>query len=295
MSTVTAGEIGTEARAAISAMTRDRVAGKPVAGYVQESPMSWAALADGGWDHLGVPEAEGGAGAAVRDLAEVALAWGESLIPLPLIPSLMAKRWSPEARDHAGPVSFAVPTPSTPGRSTVPFGAEPGLVVLSRTGEGAGLLGRDALGDVEADDYAPSLRMVTTAATTEWDAERRGEVVVLWAAECTGAATRVLRDTVDYVRQREQFGRPVGSFQAVKHHLADAHILVQEAESAVIWGALEPDRAHQAGILAMDNAARVIEIGIQAHGGLGFTWEMGLHIYLRHTVALRDLSLALRS
>ncbi len=294
MSTVTAGEIGTEARAAITEMTRGSVAGQPVADYVVGAPMTWAALADGGWDQLGVSEDDGGAGASVRDLVEVAFAWGESLIPLPLIPSLMTKRWSRVARDHQGPVSFAVPTPSTPGRSTVPFGAQPGLAVLSSTEGGGVLLEAEALGELESDDYAPSLRLVTTAASSEWGTEGRSEAVAMWAAECTGAATRVLRDTVDYVRQREQFGRPVGSFQAVKHHLADAHILVQEAESAVIWGALEPDRAHQAGQLAMDNATRVIEIGIQAHGGLGFTWEMGLHMFLRHTVALRDLSLALR-
>jgi alkylation response protein AidB-like acyl-CoA dehydrogenase len=294
MSTVTAGEVGTEARAAITEMTRGRVAGQAVADYVVASPMTWAELADGGWDQLGVPEAEGGAGASVRDLVEVAMAWGETLIPLPLIPTLLAKRWSEAARGHAGPVSYAVATPSTPGRFTVPFGAVEGLALLSGTDGSAELHPRDALFDAEADDYAPSLRLVTSSASTEWTAASRAEAVVVWAAECTGAATRVLRDTVTYVTQRQQFGRPVGSFQAVKHHLADAHILVQEAESAVIWGSLEPHRAHQASLLAMDNAARVIEIAIQAHGGLGFTWEMGLHMFLRHTVALRDLALALR-
>lgn len=293
MSAVAAGEIGVEARAALTDIVRGAVNGTPVADYVAGRPLEWSVLADGGWDQLGIPEADGGPGATLRDIVEVGFAWGEALVPLPLVPSLLAKRWSRAAREHDGPVSYAVATPATPARSAVPFAAEPGLAVLAGTSRDGGVRLAEELADFEADDYAPSLALGTTATATLWHANARSEAVVVWAAECTGAASRVLRDSVAYVSQREQFGRPVGSFQAVKHHLASAHMLVQEAESAVIWAANESERALQAGLLAMDNAARVVEIGIQVHGGLGFTWEMGLHLFLRHTVALRELALAL--
>jgi alkylation response protein AidB-like acyl-CoA dehydrogenase len=97
---------------------------------------------------------------------------------------------------------------------------------------------------------------------------------------------------VAYVKQREQFGQPVGKFQAVKHHLADALRLAQESESAVIWAAADAPRVSPALEVAFDSALRAAEIGVQAHGGMGFTWELGLHVYLRQIVSLRQLALS---
>jgi alkylation response protein AidB-like acyl-CoA dehydrogenase len=98
---------------------------------------------------------------------------------------------------------------------------------------------------------------------------------------------------VAYVKERQQFGQPIGRFQAVKHHLADALISVQEAESAVIWGAADAPRLYAALEVAFDSALRTAEIAVQAHGGIGFTWELGLHVYLRQIVTLRQLAMPL--
>ncbi|MFJ5995858.1 acyl-CoA dehydrogenase family protein [Streptomyces sp. NPDC092370] len=111
------------------------------------------------------------------------------------------------------------------------------------------------------------------------------------AAEAVGAADRVLERTVAYVARREQFGRPVGSFQAVKHRLADAYVQVQAARSAAYyaaWAAVEapaPAREEAAGGLALAQALealrRAAADGIQLHGGLGFTWEHEAHLYFK--------------
>jgi alkylation response protein AidB-like acyl-CoA dehydrogenase len=111
------------------------------------------------------------------------------------------------------------------------------------------------------------------------------------AAEAVGAAGRVLERTVEYVGQREQFGRPIGSFQAVKHRLADAYVQVQAARSAAYyaaWAAAEataPARGETAGGLALAQALEALRRsaaeGIQLHGGIGFTWEHEAHLYFK--------------
>ncbi|MEU6469574.1 acyl-CoA dehydrogenase family protein [Streptomyces massasporeus] len=120
------------------------------------------------------------------------------------------------------------------------------------------------------------------------------------AAEAVGAAGRVLERTVEYVGQREQFGRPVGSFQAVKHRLADAYVQVQAARSAAYYAAwaaatettapattsaTATAREETAGALALAQALealrRAAAEGIQLHGGIGFTWEHEAHLYFK--------------
>lgn len=105
------------------------------------------------------------------------------------------------------------------------------------------------------------------------------------AAEAVGAASRVLELTVEYVGRREQFGRPVGSFQAVKHRLADAHVQVQAARSAAYYAAWATAHGETVGGLALAQALDALHTaaaeGIQLHGGLGFTWEHDAHLYFK--------------
>ncbi|MGC7551652.1 acyl-CoA dehydrogenase family protein, partial [Pandoraea pneumonica] len=82
---------------------------------------------------------------------------------------------------------------------------------------------------------------------------------------------------------------PVGSFQAVKHRLASALIATEAAEAAVTWASLDAQRVHKTTAFAVDQSIAVAEAAIQVHGGLGFTWEMGLHFYLKHMLQIRDL------
>ncbi|WP_338603185.1 acyl-CoA dehydrogenase family protein [Saccharopolyspora sp. SCSIO 74807] len=109
------------------------------------------------------------------------------------------------------------------------------------------------------------------------------------AAENVGAATRWLEETVAYVQVREQFGRAIGSFQAVKHRLADLFVAVESARSlsqAAGWAvATRDDRAAEFAAMAKsfccETYADVAAEGIQLHGGIGITWEHEAHLHLK--------------
>jgi alkylation response protein AidB-like acyl-CoA dehydrogenase len=113
------------------------------------------------------------------------------------------------------------------------------------------------------------------------------------ASEQLGVAERCLEETVGYVRQRRQFARPVGSFQALKHRLADVWVAVTQARAAARYAAAclaegDPD-APVAVALAKaacgDAAVRAAEECVQLHGGIGFTWEHPAHLLLKRAVS----------
>ncbi|MGW6787971.1 acyl-CoA dehydrogenase family protein [Streptomyces chartreusis] len=130
-------------------------------------------------------------------------------------------------------------------------------------------------------------------------------VAAVLACEAAGAADRALERTVEYVRQREQFGRAIGSFQAVKHRLADVYVAVEAARSAAYyaaWAATPPRGAGNcatshgepaadkepgppAARLALAQALEALRTAaaeaIQLHGGIGFTWEHEAHLYFK--------------
>ncbi|CAN5326299.1 acyl-CoA dehydrogenase family protein [soil metagenome] len=118
------------------------------------------------------------------------------------------------------------------------------------------------------------------------------------AADALGGAQACLDHTVAYVQQRIQFGRTIGSFQAVKHQLADMVVAIEQARSAVYWAAGEIDTdgadarlaAHAAKSFACDTYAECAGHAIQLHGGIGFTWEHDAHLYFKRARA--NLSLA---
>lgn len=105
------------------------------------------------------------------------------------------------------------------------------------------------------------------------------------AAEAVGVAASALDRTVEYVKAREQFGRAIGSFQAVKHRLADLYVRVQAARSAAYYAAWDPT----AGGLALAQALETLRIttaeAVQLHGGIGFTWEHEAHLYFKRAAA----------
>lgn len=112
---------------------------------------------------------------------------------------------------------------------------------------------------------------------------------ILVCAEMVGIGQRLLEMTVDYVKERVQFGRAVGSFQAVKHKCSDMRILVQASTAATYHAAMAfdadaPDRARAVSIAkayTSDAVNQVSAHALQLHGGMGFTWEHDLHLYLR--------------
>jgi alkylation response protein AidB-like acyl-CoA dehydrogenase len=148
------------------------------------------------------------------------------------------------------------------------------------------------LGSLTVDGDADLLAGLTRARVQQLGA-------ALTAAECAGAATWCIETAAAYASVREQFGRPIGQFQGVKHRCANMLVAVEQARS-VAWDAasaldasLDPDEVALAtsiaGAIAPDACATVAKDCIQVLGGIGFTWEHDAHLYLRRAMALRQL------
>jgi hypothetical protein len=113
------------------------------------------------------------------------------------------------------------------------------------------------------------------------------------AAEMVGTARRIFDMTLSYAKERKQFDVPIGSFQAIQHKLADMSLALERATAAVHYAAMtidgdDPERAracHVAKAAAGEAARRILKDGIQIHGGIGYTWEHDLHLYLRRATA----------
>ncbi len=111
--------------------------------------------------------------------------------------------------------------------------------------------------------------------------------------EMTGGLQHVRELTVEYVKQRVQFGKPIGSYQAIKHKCADLHMRTETVDAAARYAAWVADRALKGDDAALARTASVAKVfcqqgfyrsvsdAIQAHGGMGFTWEYELHLYLK--------------
>ncbi|QUI32290.1 acyl-CoA dehydrogenase family protein [Streptomyces alfalfae] len=149
-------------------------------------------------------------------------------------------------------------------------------------------LARVELRDTEAELLGPDDASRVPAAL-----EDVGDVAAaVLAAEAVGAADRALERTLEHVRRREQFGRPIGSFQAVKHRLADVYVQVQAARSAAYYAAWAAGAAESGGAAAERSGGLALAQGLEAlraaaseavqlHGGTGFTWEHDAHLYVK--------------
>ncbi len=139
-----------------------------------------------------------------------------------------------------------------------------------------GWLDVDGLAGTQVGDAAAATALLDRGAT-------------LYAAELLGLSDRMLEVSVAYAKVREQFGRPIGSFQAVKHRCADMLVDVEGMRSAVYYAAWAIDAdapdaslaASTAKAWASDASRRVMASALQVHGGIGFTWEHDLHLYLK--------------
>ncbi len=277
-------------------------------------PRLWSQLAEVGFLGVVVPEEHGGLGLGDLDLAVLLEEAGRVALPVPLLETAVAaltlldagspeqcKRWLPGIA--AGEV---VATIGLPGQSLVVAAPDADLLVLARDG---------GLHAVEADRceltpqpaFDASRRLATVSVDTGPDtsltddpaklARFADRAAVAAAATLVGIAAHLVRESVAYVAQRRQFGRPIGSFQAIKYRLADAHLAVEFARP-LTWVA-----AHQVGVSdagdpeasAAASAAKVAastaqatanEHALQCHGGIGFTWEHDLQMWLKRGKAL---------
>jgi alkylation response protein AidB-like acyl-CoA dehydrogenase len=121
----------------------------------------------------------------------------------------------------------------------------------------------------------------------------RDRAHVLLAAEMVGTARRIFDMALGYAKEREQFDVPIGSFQAIQHKLADMSLVLERATAAVHYAAMTVDAAdderakacHVAKAAAGEAGRRILKDGIQIHGGIGYTWEHDLHLFLRRATA----------
>ncbi|HEX5783080.1 MAG TPA: acyl-CoA dehydrogenase family protein, partial [Solirubrobacteraceae bacterium] len=144
---------------------------------------------------------------------------------------------------------------------------------------------------VKALDPTRRLFRVTGGSTAGGGDVERGrlQVAVMNAADSLGVAQRAMEMAVAYAKERKQFGRAIGTYQAVSHACAQMLLEVEGARSAVYWAAWALDHEPETAPLAVsvakayagDAGRRVPRAALQVHGGIGFTWEHDLHFFLK--------------
>ncbi|MFM8597744.1 MAG: acyl-CoA dehydrogenase family protein [Mycobacterium sp.] len=249
----------------------------------------WRMLCDVGAAALVVPEEFGGAGGELADAAAVMEELGRTLAPTPLLGTTLAEL-----------ALLAAESPDAETLALLAAGESIGAVALDRdyvvNGDIADVVlavddgriqrwtdpTRDA---VQTLDPTRRLARVTPGATTVLgrDPGLADTAAILLAAEQIGGAARCLDLTVDYTKQREQFGRPIGSFQALKHRMADLYVAVQSAR-AVVGDAVAnptPVTAALARLAASEAFCTVAGEAIQLHGGIAITWEHDIQLYFK--------------
>jgi alkylation response protein AidB-like acyl-CoA dehydrogenase len=224
----------------------------------------WRELGDAGFFSLRLPEAEGGVGLGLPEAVLVFEEAGRALLPGPLAATHLA----------AG----VVPGAAT-GETVVTTVGGGGLVEWL---DAADVVTGDATGAVavrSVDPLTPLHRVPVGSRTTEPD----GLLVLFTAAEQLGTAVRTCEAAVQHARTREQFGRPIGAFQAVKHLCAELLVRVEVARAAVYAAAVTADPVDIAAarLLADEAAVRGARDCLQVHGGMGFTWEADVHLCLK--------------
>ncbi len=143
---------------------------------------------------------------------------------------------------------------------------------------------------------SPDTVVVPGAGAAALLAATADRAAVATGAELLGLADAMVARTAAYAKDRQQFGRPIGSFQAVKHLLAGAQVLLEFARP-VVYGAAwaldagAPDGARSASVAkarASDAAVEAARVSLQVHGAIGYTWECDLHLFLKRTWALAE-------
>ncbi|HUY63934.1 MAG TPA: acyl-CoA dehydrogenase family protein [Acidimicrobiales bacterium] len=256
---------------------------------------AWAELAGAGVFSLRAPEASGGAALGMAQAAVVFEELGRALVAGPLVASHLAAGLVEGAAD--GEVVVGVVRRGGPSRPALVAHLESlgALLVLDDNGlyrvDPSSIDSRPV--ERSVDPLTPLWQVVLPEGEAVADAAGAASFgrdhAVLSSALLVGMASATLDMAVAYATTREQFGRPIGAFQAVKHLCADMLVRADTARCAV-WGAAltidQPDvgdgdrAAAGAALLAVEAASANAKSCIQVHGGMGFTWEVPAHLYL---------------
>lgn len=278
---------------------------------------------------LAIPEHYGGAGAGLAEVCVVLAELGRTLTPAPLLGSAvlcgeaLLRTGNDEACERLLPGIAAGTTLAalawsdenwSPGLTASVTGLDGRahyvldgdladvLLAVARTADGIGLFEVPVEGvrreRVTTLDPTRRLAVVDFASSParRLDADGFGlgklldTAVIAVAAEQVGAAARALELTVEYTKQRRQFGRPIGSFQALKHRMADVHVHVEAARSALYAAIVDGDAeaVTTAKVVCGEAFSHAAAEMVQLHGGIAITWEHDAHLYFKraHGTAL---------
>ena len=275
-----------------------------------------------------VPEEFGGAGLGHVELAIVAEAAGAQVAALPLlnlaiVSAMIAAGGSDEQKEKWLPkLASGEVIGAASGNDTVafdgnkltgsfellPHGGIADLFILAHPDQ-AWIVEKDVQGlSVETFTTMDQTRPVATVTLDGVEGEPLSDSAatiaasqaaawITLAAEALGGAQACLDRTIDYANERIQFGRPIGSFQAYKHRLADMMVEIEQARSAVYWAACAQDEQtddpqlalHAAKSFCADTFFKCASDMIQLHGGIGFTWEHDAHLFFKRARSIQTL------
>ena len=263
----------------------------------------WSAMVDQGWCGIAVPEDAGGVGLGWVEAAVLLEQVGAHVAPAPILGQLVALDALAGTEWGAGLVDGSRGGRGGGRRSTgwspyAPVGRRRGRVRgRPRSGRRPDRPPAGGRAGHGRHPHASAGCGPTPRRRAEHRARRRRRSRAAprrrprspTAPSCSGIAQRVLDLSVEYAKDRVQFGRPIGSFQAVKHRCADMLVDVEGMRSAVYWAAwCVADRHEDASVAAStakcwcsDAVTRVTSSALQVHGGIGFTWEHDVHLYLK--------------
>jgi alkylation response protein AidB-like acyl-CoA dehydrogenase len=263
----------------------------------------WRELSELGWPGIAVGEEHGGQGLGRIELSILCEELGSSLAAVPFLPSVMAATLielagSPEQRERwlprlaSGEATGALGVADEGVAQLVIGAAEADVIVLVEEDQTARLLTSEQAEVTPAASIDPTRSCALVTAPAGAGEELDGDVaagidraLVAVSSELVGVCDRALQLTVAYVKDRRQFGVPVGAYQAVSHRCAQMLLDTEKARSTAAFAAwtadADPERLAEAAAMAKAAASEagreVTASAIQAHGGIGFTWEADVH------------------
>ena len=263
----------------------------------------WKEMCELGWPGIAISEEHGGQGLGVVELVILQEELGYALAPSPMISNAYAGATIESAGSDEQRAKWLPGIASGEQRGAAEMQCDPDPIVGAAGGAAVLVMaGGHGAKLVEPDDAElTKLDLIDTTRAyyrviADGGEEMPGEIDqpariarVALAAELVGVAQRALDMAVDYAKEREQFGRPIGAYQAVSHRLADMLWAVEEARSLTYYAAwaadAEPESLELASAMAKarasDAACSVAHDAIQVFGGIGFTWEHDVHFLLK--------------
>jgi alkylation response protein AidB-like acyl-CoA dehydrogenase len=269
---------------------------------------AWKEMCELGWAGIFIDEAHGGQELGTVELIILMEELGYALAPVPFLSNSAAglaiqaagsdeqrERWLPGLA--SGELRGTVGLAKGGEARLVPDAADADLIVLAS--EDGALVAERGAAEVEPFETLDATRRFGRVRADGGDAlpgdaqPALDRICAAIAAESVGVAQRAMEMAVDYARERKQFDRPIGSYQAVSHRCAQMLLEVEGSRSGAYYAAwcadAEPESLAQAASMAKAYASdagwRVCTSSLQVHGGIGFTWEHDLHFYLKRAKA----------